>query len=62
VVEVDVAAHAEMMERRGLRRRTGDPAGGCLSCPHGAGRRLDHLVLLTPDVERALGWWTAELG
>ena len=23
---------------------------------------LDHLVLLTPDVERALGWWTAELG
>ena len=23
---------------------------------------LDHVVLLSPDVERALGWWTGELG
>ncbi len=23
---------------------------------------LDHLVLLTPDVERSLGWWTDQLG
>lgn len=23
---------------------------------------LDHIVLLTPDVERALAWWTGHLG
>ena len=23
---------------------------------------FDHVVLLTPDVERALSWWTTELG
>lgn len=23
---------------------------------------LDHIVLLTSDVERSLGWWTGELG